>query len=141
MEPEIIPFNPPITGPVKSRPVFLTILCLFSYIFFSVLTILFCLGIFWSEWVTRVINQYSHPEIYTKTQILILFFAGFLLHLLAFIGSVLIWNLRKTGYYLLGLSCLIVATLQSFQPQIAVTTTAVYILLLLLFGIFFRRLH
>ncbi|MEI7500966.1 MAG: hypothetical protein WCK84_11020 [Bacteroidota bacterium] len=141
MKEKIRPIKQPKPVPVTSRPVFLTILCLFSYVFFSILSILFFIGIFWSGWVTNVINQYSPSEIYSKTQIMLIFIAGFLIHLLAFTGSILIWNLRKTGFYLLSLSCLIVAIFQSFQPQIEVTTTAIYILFLPLFGIFFRRLH
>ncbi len=141
MEEKIKPVKIPKAGQAASRPVLLTVFCLFSFVFFSVMSLLFFMGAFWSGWVTRVTNQYTPSEIYTKNQILIIFLAGFLLHLLAFTGTILIWNLRKTGYYLFGLSCLIIASFQSFQPQIAVTTTAIYILLLLFFGIFFRRLH
>jgi hypothetical protein len=141
MKEEIRPIELPKTGPVTSRPVFLTILCLFSYVYFSVLTILFFIGILWSDWIIRVTSQYAQPEIYSKSQILLFFLAGFLFHLLAFTGSILIWNLRKTGYYILGLSCLIIAMGQFILPNIAVTTTTVYILLLILFGIFFRKFH
>jgi hypothetical protein len=133
--------KPAKTGPVKTRPVLMTVLCLFSFVFFAIMAVLFFAGIFWSDWITSVTNQYAPPGLYALSTIRLIFTGGFLLHALALSGSILLWNLRKEGYYLLALSCILIASFQLIQPQIAVTTTAVYILLLLMFGIFFRRLH
>ncbi len=133
--------KPAKDGPVASRPVFLTLVCLFSFVFFAIMSLLFFAGIFWSKWITSVTNQYAPPGLYALSTIRLIFTGGFLLHALALTGSILMWNLRKAGYYLVALSCILIASFQLIQPQIAVTTTAVYILLLLMFGIFFRRLH
>jgi hypothetical protein len=140
-EEEIHPLDPASINQVKTRPVVLTILCLFSFVYFSVFSFLFFMGSFWSGWVTQVTNQYSPSEIYSKNQILFTFLAGFILHLTALTGIVLIWNLKRPGYYLTGLSCLIIAFYQSIQPQIAVTTTVTYIFFLISFGLFYKRLH
>jgi len=138
---EIQPLTPATVNQVKPRPVVLTILCLFSFVYFSALSFLFFMGSFWSGWVTQVTNQYSPPEMYSKNQILFTFLAGFTLHLTALTGTVLIWKLKRPGYYLTGLSCLIIAFYQSIQPQITVTTTVTYIFFLISFGLFYRRLH
>jgi len=140
-EEEIQPINPQRINLVKPRPVVLTVLCLFSIVYFSVLSFLFFMGSFWSGWVTRVTNQYSPPEIYSKNQVLITFLAGFILHLTALTGIVLIWNLKKTGYYFLGFSCLILGLFQLLTPSIAITSPAIYILIIFLFGCFFKRLN
>jgi len=133
--------KPAKSGPVKTRPVLMTVLCLFSFVFFAIMAVLFFAGIFWSDWITSVTNQYAPPGLYALSTIRLIFTGGFLLHALAFTGSILLWNMRKGGYYLLAISCILIASFQLIQPQIAVTTTAVYILLLLMFGIFFRWLH
>jgi len=141
MKDKIRPIKTPKNSPVNSRPFFLTLLCLFSWVFFGLLSILFLTGIFWSAWVTRVTNQYIPSETWSVSQVRLIFAAGFLLHLLAFTGSILIWNMKKTGYYLLAISCLGIAAAQSLQPQIAVSATALYILFILAFGIFYRKLN
>ena len=141
MNEEIKPVKIPNTGQEKFRPVLLSVLCFFSFVFFAVLSVLFFIGLFYSGWITSVSNQYIPHEAVSKSHIFIILLAGFLLHFMAFTGSVLIWNLHKTGYYILGFSCLIIAGYQTLQPQITVTTTAIYIVLLLLFGLFFRRLQ
>jgi hypothetical protein len=126
---------------VKPRPLLMTLLCLISFVYFSVLSLLFIAGLFYSGWIARVTMQYMPAGENTKTQILLFFCAGFLLHGLAFAGVLLIWNLRKTGYYLLGISCLIIAAYQLLVPFSAITSTAVYVVFLFLFGIFFWRMH
>jgi hypothetical protein len=140
MDEEIKPIEQGQPGPVKSRPVFLTALCLFSFVYFGLLTLLLFLGLFNSGWITGVMNQYLETAGYTKMQTIIVFGAGFLLHGLGFTGILLIWNLRKTGYYLLGLSCLVIAAYQLLNPMTAITSTAAYIIFILLFGIFFNSL-
>jgi hypothetical protein len=129
------------TGRQHTRPVFLTALCLFSFVYFGLFTILFLLGLFYSGTVTKVITQYLPADVPASSGIRLIFAGGFLLHLLGFIGSVLLWKLRKSGYYLIAGICLAVATFQTFRPDISVASTAVYILLVIFFGIFFRRLH
>ena len=129
------------TGQVKPRPVFLSVLCLFSFIYFALLSVLFFTCLFYSGTITRVRNLYVPDDVYTGARLLILFCAGFLLHGLAFAGSVFIWYSRKVGYFVLAPSCLIIATWQLFQPQISIGTTGVNIVLIVLFGFFFKRMH
>ncbi|MCX6247772.1 MAG: hypothetical protein NTW10_08575 [Bacteroidetes bacterium] len=133
--------EPGNTKPVKPRPVLLTALCLFSFVYFGLLALLFLPGIFYSGAITGVIDKYLPTGLYSNTEIRMVFAAGFLLHALGLAGSIVMWNLRKTGYYLLAGACIIVASMQTFRPDISVTSTAVYIIFILLFGVFFKRLH
>ena len=141
MNEEIRPIKIQESGQVKSRPVLLSVLCLFSFVFLGMLSIFFFTGMFFSGWITSVTNQYFPKEAIQQSHILIITGAGFLLHLLAIAGSIMIWNLKKTGFYMLGFSCIIITIYQTFRPQISLSTTALYIILILLFGLFFRRLH
>ena len=128
-------------NPVRSRPVILSVLCLFSFIYFGLLSLLFLAGLFKAGWIAGVMNQYLSTGAYTKTQTLLIFAAGFSLHGLAFAGIILILRLRIIGYYFLGLSSLVLATYQLTNPSTSITPTAFYIILILLFGIFYKRLH
>ena len=141
MDEEIRPAEIKEVVPQRPRPLILTLLCLFTLVYFALLTLLFLAGLFNTGRIAVVMNQYMPAEGFTKVQSLFVFLAGFTLHGLAFTGVVLIWNLRKTGYYLLGLSCLIIAAVQLLNPTAAITSTAVYIIILFLFGLFFRRMH
>ncbi|MEI7724900.1 MAG: hypothetical protein WCK09_07330 [Bacteroidota bacterium] len=129
------------TSAIKSRPVILTMLCLFSFVYLFLLTALFLAGLFNAGWITKVTNQYLASADFTKAQTTLIFGAGFLLHGLAFTGVLFIWNLRKKGYYLFTVVCLMIALLQTLLPDISVTTTAVYIIMIIIYGIFFTRYH
>ena len=126
---------------VRNRPLLLTILCLASFVYFCLLSLLFLAGLFNASWITRVMNQYFATAHYTNVQTLLFFGAGFSLHVLAITGIWLIWNLRKTGYYFLALSCLIIAIYQLTNPGAAIASTAAYISLILLFGVFYNSLQ
>jgi hypothetical protein len=121
------------------RPLLLSILCLFSFVYFGLLTLFFSIGAFYSGWITTVTNQYLPGEEFTKTGVLAIFFAIAAFHALAFAGTIYIWKLRKAGYYMLGAACLAITSYQLTQPRISLTTTAVYIALILLFGFFIKK--
>jgi hypothetical protein len=135
------PDRAPESVPVRTRPLVLTLLCLISFVYFGLLSLLFMAGLFNSAWITSVTNQYLSPADLTKVQTLFFFGAGFILHGFGFTGVLLIWNLRRKGYYFLGISCLLIATYQLLNPLTAISSTATYIILLLLFGLFFKRFH
>ena len=126
---------------VKSRPVLLTVLCLFSFVYFALLSFLFFIFVFYSGRIAVVRNLYIPEDKFTGSQLLFILVAGFLMHLAAFAGTFLIWFLRRAGFWLLALSCLVMALYQILQPHISLGTTGVYIILIPFFGLFFRRLH
>ncbi|MEI6435717.1 MAG: hypothetical protein WCP32_12790 [Bacteroidota bacterium] len=136
--------DPEANGTVEkpeTRPVLLTVLCLAAFMFFAILSVLFFTGIIYSEWITGVTDQYIPENKYSTSQFRVLFVSGFLLHALAFVGVILIWRLIKTGYYLLGISSLVIASYQLFQPGFTVASTSVYIFLLICFGMFYKWFH
>ena len=128
-------------GQPAPRPFLLTILCLFSFIYLGTLLVLLFTGLFFSGSITSVRNLYVHDGFNLKTHFVLLFFVGFLIHSAAFTGTILIWFQRRPGYYLLAASCLVISGWQLFQPEIALGTTGINVSLILLFGMFFRRLH
>ncbi|MDP4281859.1 MAG: hypothetical protein Q8867_06870 [Bacteroidota bacterium] len=121
------------------RPVILIALCLFSWVFFAVIALLFLTSLFFSGWITKIIHTYT-PENFSPHTIVVLFsLAGFLLHAVAFSGVILMWKMKISGFIIFAISVLLIAVYQMFQGQISLPVTLTYIVLLLLFGLFFKR--
>ena len=141
MNEETSPVNVPQPGRVMPRPVLLSVICLFSLVFFSILSLLFIAAVLYSGWITDVTNQYIPDMPHSKSRVSLILIAGAFLHLLGLTGTLLIWRMQKRGYYMLGLSCLVISAFQAFQAPVSISMTAVYISIILLFGLFFRRLR
>lgn len=126
---------------IKKRPLLLIILCVATTIFFGLLSALFLAGFFGADQIISVMDQYNIPGAISKSEVHLFFGLAFLLHGIALAGVILILNLRKAGYYVLGLSSLIIAGYQLTHPASTIVSTIVYILFILAFGLFFRRLR
>ena len=123
------------------RPVLLTMLCLFAFIFYGLLSVIFLLALFFSGWISEVRSKYL-PDGTESTGVIILITSmGLLLHLVSLSGSIYMWYRRRTGYLMLSISTLILAFYQLLTDNISVFTTSVYFILIILFGIFYRRFH
>jgi hypothetical protein len=125
----------------QGRPVFLSVICIFAFVFYGLISLLFLFALFSSGWISEVRNKYLPEGTETKQMIILITAGGFLLHIISLFGSIYIWNRRKSGYLLLSVSSLIIALFQLFSDKISVFNTAVYIFIIVLFGIYYRRLH
>jgi hypothetical protein len=125
----------------QPRPVFLSVICIFAFVFYGLLSLLFLFALFSSGWISEVRNKYLPDGTESKQMIILVTASGFVLHLLSLIGSINIWYRRKSGYLILSVSTLIIALFQLFSDRISGFTTAVYICFIILFGIYYRRFH
>jgi hypothetical protein len=133
--------NPKHRKHKHQRPIFLTVLCLFSFVFYGMISTFLLLAFFFSGWISEVRNSYLPDRTESKGTIILIIIMGLLLHLVSFFGSIKMWYRRKSGYLMLSISTLIIALYQLFSDRISVFTTAVYIILIVLFGIYYRRFH
>ena len=124
----------------RGRPLLLGLLCISSFVLFGFISILFLLSVFYSGWIRDVINQYTTHEGYTKLQILFITMSGFILHGSAFAGVIQMWRLKRSGYYIFSIASLIISLYDLFQHTIPFSYTAIYIALVILFGIFYRKM-
>jgi hypothetical protein len=122
----------------RARPLLLSLFCIFSFVFFGTLTLLFLLSVFYSGWISDVIRQYTQNS-YLKSQVLIITLCGFLLHATAFLGALHMWKLKKSGYWLFSISILMIAVYQLFNHTIPVSYTLLYISMVLFSGFFYRK--
>jgi uncharacterized Tic20 family protein len=123
------------------RPILLTLISLFSFVFFGFIAILFLLALFNAGWITDVLNKYLPENGESHLRVFMYILAGFLLHASSFAGTVMIWFMKKKGYMLFAVSGLIITSYQLFQSRISFMTTGVYIFLIILFGIFYKKLR
>lgn len=123
------------------RPFLLTLICLFSFIFFGLISLLFLFALIFSGSITDMILKYAPENSPSRITVLIYILGGFLLHGLSFTGVFLIWKMKRLGYLLFGISSLILATYQLFATHISPLTTSFYIALIILFGLFIKKLH
>jgi hypothetical protein len=125
----------------QPRPVFLSVICIFAFVFYGLISLVFLFALFSSGWISEVRNKYLPDAAESKQVIILITAAGFLLHMISFIGSINIWHRRKSGYLILSVSTLAIAIFQLFTDRISIFTTAVYICFIILFGIYYRRFH
>jgi hypothetical protein len=123
------------------RPLVLTLLCLFSFVFFGLVLVLFLLALFWSGTVADMVFRYAPEYSLTRFGVYLYIFCGLILHAVSFTGIIFIWKMKRLGYLLLGPSSLVIAAYQLFETQISSLTTAFYIALIIVFGLFLKKLR
>ena len=126
---------------ISGRPLWLSALCIFSWILYGCLAALFILALFYTGWITELIVQYVPDKSWVSGEVVLLFLGGFMLHVIAFTGVIFMWKLRRIGYYLFTIPSLLIAAFHLFRPDISWISTALYVLLVVLFGIFLRRMN
>ena len=123
------------------RPLVLTLLCLFSFVFFGLVLVLFLLALFWSGTVADMVFRYAPEYSLTRFGVYLYIFCGLILHAVSFTGIIFIWKMKRLGYLLLGPSSLVIAAYQLFETQTSSLTTAFYIALIIVFGFFLKKLR
>ncbi|MBL7137952.1 MAG: hypothetical protein ISS17_04175 [Bacteroidales bacterium] len=124
----------------KNRPILLSMLCLFAWVYYSILAALFLLALFYAGWITEIIHQYIPDQSWSNVQVSLLFLGMFVLHAMAFSGVILLWKGRRTGYYLFSVPTILIIVFHLFRPEISWLSTAVYAILVILFGFLYRQM-
>lgn len=117
----------------------LTLLVIFFFTSFALISVLFLVSLFYSGTITRVINLYIPETAFSPFTITAIITCGFLFHAVAAVSILFIGKLRKKAYFLFSLICIIIASYQLMQQQISPAITAVYISGIIFFGTFYKR--
>jgi hypothetical protein len=125
---------------IARRPFLLTVICLFSFIFFGLIAVLFLLALIYSGSITDMVLKYAPENSPGRITILFYILGGFLLHALSLTGTLLMWKMKRLGYLLFGVSSLIIAGYQLLASQISPLTTGFYICFIIAFGLFLKKL-
>jgi polyferredoxin len=126
---------------VAKRPFLLALLCLFSFVFFGLISLLFLIALFWAGTIADMVLRYAPEHSVQRFTVISYILGGLILHMLSLTGIILIWNMRRMGYLVFGVSTLIISGYQLFASQISPLTTTFYIALVILFGVFLKKLR
>ena len=125
----------------RKRPFLLTALCIFSFIFFGLISLLLLASLLFSGSFRELINTYVTGDPVSFGILFSLLLAMFLLTAAAFAGTFLMWRMNRKGYYLFGIPVLAICCFQLVQKEVPVFTTWILVLFLLLFGLFYKKLR
>ncbi|HTX89003.1 MAG TPA: hypothetical protein VMC08_08445 [Bacteroidales bacterium] len=138
-EPEENKTRQEFSGGIR-RPLGVTLLCLFSLVFFGLISLLFLFSVFYSGTITEVLNYYLTGTLVRESVVLVYTIGMFVLHSACFAGTLLMWKMKKRGFFLFAVSALLITLFQLFRSHVPVGTTAVYIALIIFFGVFYRKM-
>jgi hypothetical protein len=124
-----------------ARPFLLSLVALFSFVFHGFISLLFLFATFYSGWIFDIVIKYMPQSPISRATLTLYILAGFFLHACSFTGTFMIWKMKRAGYILFSVAGLIIASYQLFQTRISFLTTGVYILLIIIFGLFYKKLH
>lgn len=128
--------------PIQAKRTFiLTVLCLISFTYFGLMLSLVLLSLFYSGSFRELVNTYIQGDPVTGPVFFLLLFLLLVLYSAAFTGTVLIWKMKRKGYFLFGIPVLLLTFYQLIQADIPILSTAILIFLLIGFGVFYRKLH
>ena len=122
------------------RPFFLSILCVATFVYSAFFTLLFLLGLIYNNRLTAILNDFLQEKSFSRMSILLLSFSGVLLFSLSFLGTYFIWKLKRRGLYIYTVSTVIIIIGPYFIGLISHINTIIFLLLIIFFGLFFRRM-
>jgi hypothetical protein len=122
------------------RSFLLTVLCLFAFVFFGIISVLFLLALLNTGSIIDMVYRYAPEKTSNGFNVLFYTLGGFVLHAISLTGIIYIWKMRKLGYKLFGISSLIIAGYQLLLTQISPLTTAFYVALIIAFGLFLKKM-
>lgn len=128
----------PVNG---KRPVLLTALCLFSFVFFGMISLLLVISLFYAGSFGSLLNTYLAGATLNTSGVFLIIASLFIIYAGAFTGILFMWRLRRRGFYLFTGAVLVLVVFQLFSNDFSFLSATILIILLLLFGIFFRKLH
>ena len=137
--PDAKPVPLPDQHGASRRPFLLTLLCLAALASFGLITLLLLPSLFYSWSFTNLINTYiTGPPVSSGTVFLVMLLL-IILYATACAGIILIWRLKRAGYFVFGIPVLLLTVYQLFQADIPILSTAILIFFLIGFGLFYRK--
>jgi hypothetical protein len=128
-----------VEKPVRKRPFILTALCLVSFVFFGLISLLLLVSLLYSGSFRNLINTYVTGDPVSFIGVFFVLLLMFLLTAAAFTGTLLMWRMKRKGYYIFVIPVLTICCYQLFRNEIPVLSTAILFFLLVSFSIFYRH--
>lgn len=126
----------PVTG-LKKRPIGFSMLLIFASVFNGLLFLLMVAGLFYSDIVLNILQQY-YKQVYISPGLALMFIiAGVIITGVSVFGLVLLWQYRRKGIYFYipaqtAMLIVLVVVLKSYD----FINIAIAVVLMIIFGIY-----
>lgn len=126
-------------GGIK-RPFILSILCVATFVYSAFFILIFFFGLIYNSRLTAILNDFLQEKNFSRMSIFLLSFSGVLLFSLSFLGTYFMWKLKRAGLYIYIVSTVIIIIAPYLTGFISHTNTIIFLLLIISFSLFSRRL-
>ncbi|MCD4665329.1 MAG: hypothetical protein K8R68_08655 [Bacteroidales bacterium] len=123
----------------KQRPVFLSILCIIVFVYSGFFILLFISGVIFNNRIVETSNEFIPVIIVEKNRILLLLISGIVLYIFSFLGASYIWKLNRKGFFIYLVSTILIIIGSWFIGLKDILSTIILFLLILLFGLYYRK--
>lgn len=125
----------------KNRPLGLSLLLIFSFVYNGLLTIVMILGLIFPDIVQNILQQY-YKQIYISGTSAILFaLAGTIVFGISFFGLILLWRYKRRGYtYYVLAQTIMLFTLVVILRSYDYTNIAIAVVVLVIFGLYAKNM-
>jgi len=127
--------------PPKERPVGLTILLIFSFVYNGILFILMVTGLLYPEVIREILIQYFPAYTLPFYTAFIFMLGGTLVFALSLTGLVLLWKQRRLGFYIFAPAQVVVlSTLVFVLKSYDYVNISIALVIVVLFGLYSRSM-
>ncbi len=122
------------------RPLGLSILLIFSFVFNGFVTLLLLAGLLYSRILKNVIEQYYQEFSLTDFSAIVILVVASLLFASAFFGSLKMWKMRKTGFYIYAGSYVVILATMILLGSYDFLNMAIAVVLIIIFGLYSHKM-
>jgi hypothetical protein len=131
----------PETGSSNERPVGLTLLLIFSFVYNGILFMLMTTGLLYPEVIREILLQYFPAYTLPFYTAFLFMLGGTLVFALSLVSLVLLWKQRRLGFYLFAPAQVVVlSTLVFVLKSYDYVNISIALVILILFGLYSRSM-
>ena len=125
----------------NNRPLGLSLLLIFSFVYNGLLAIVMIVGLFNPDIVQSILQQYYKQVYISGTTTILLTLSGALVFGISFFGLILLWKYKRKGfYYYATAQVIMLLTLVIILKSYDYTNIAIVIVILVIFGLYAKNM-
>jgi len=133
--------NPSEMNKRNNRPLGLSLLLIFSFVYNGLLTIIMIIGLFNPDIVQSILQQYYKQIYISGTSAILLTLSGAIVFGVSFFGLILLWKYKRKGFYYYAIAqTIVLLTLVIVLKSYDYTNIAIGIVLLIIFGLYAKKM-
>ena len=126
----------------KNRPLGLSLLLIFSFVYNGLLAIVMIIGLFNPDIVQSILQQYYKQIYISGTTTILLTLLGALVFGVSFFGLILLWKYKRSGFYYYAMAqAVMLLALIIFLKSYDYTNIAIVIVILIIFGLYAKNME